>query len=63
MDKKPNKIHENLIPQKLHNNHTLYSINSYKTVSRNIPYNYPVLLAALCFNSGYMSSYALIIRY
>ena len=59
MNEKPNEIHENLIPMKI-NNHIPYSINSYTTISTNIPYNCSAFLAASCFNSGYLSSYALI---
>ena len=40
MDKKPNEIHENLIPTKI-DNHT-FSINSYTTI--NTPYNWPDFL-------------------
>ena len=58
MDKKPNEIHENLIPQKLITVCVLYGINSYTTI--NTPYNWPAFLAASCLNSGYTSSNALI---
>ena len=54
---KPNKTNENLIPMKI-NNHILHSINSYTTI--NTPYNWPAILAASCWNIGYMYSYELI---
>ena len=53
MDKKPNAIHENLIPTKYSS--YVYSVNSYTTI--NTPYNWPALLAASCLNIGYMSAY------
>ena len=55
MNKKPNKIYENLISMKLTN--IQYSINSYTI---NTPYNWPAFLAASCLNIGYTSSYELI---
>ena len=55
MDKKHNKIYENLIPTKLTN--IQYSI-LYATI--NTPYNWPAPLAAFCLNIGYVSSYKLI---
>ena len=45
MDKKPNEIHENLIPTKLTN--IQYSINSYTTI--NTPYNWPAFLSSFLF--------------
>ena len=61
MDKKPNKIHENLIFTKLYN-HIVQCRLIYITMKNtNIPYNWP---ASSQLNNGYMSSYALIgIRY
>ena len=53
------EIQENLIPTKI-NNHVSYSINSYTTISINIPYTCQAFLAASCFNSGCVSSYEII---
>ena len=52
MDKKPNEIHEKLIPTKLTN--MQYSTNSYTTITT--PYNWPAFLAASCLNIEYMST-------
>ena len=54
--RKPNKIHQNLIPTKLTN--IRHSINFYTTI--NGSYNWSAFLAASCLNIGYMSSYELI---
>ena len=53
------EIQENLIPTKI-NNHVSYSINSYTTISINIPYTCQAFLAALRFNSGCVFSYEII---
>ena len=54
MDKKRNKIHENLMLTKINNHmHILYNINSYNKYKYNIPYNWPAFLAASYWNSGY----------
>ena len=56
MDKKPNKIHEHLIPMKSTN--IQYSINSYTTT--NTLYNWPAFLVASYLNIEYVSLYELI---
>ena len=55
MDKKPNKIHKNLIPTINKNHIVQYCINSYITINTNIASNF---LAASWLNSEYTFSYA-----
>ena len=54
MDKKPNEIHEKLIPTKI-NNHIIYHIVLTLTHSNkhNIPCNWSAFLAASWLNGGY----------
>ena len=56
MGKKPNEIHETLIPMKIKNLTVQYTTNI------NIPYNWLAFLAASWLNSGYTSSSYTLIR-
>ena len=55
INKKPNEIHENLIPTKF----TVQYIYSY-TTTINTPYNWPAFLTASCLDIGYVYSCELI---
>ena len=58
MDKKPKKIHENLIPTKIKQPYSTVLIHIRITIrNTNISYNWP---ASSYLNSGYMSPYALV---
>ena len=59
MDKKPNKIYENLIPMKI-NYFIQYKPVYIHATNTYIPYNWPALLAASWLNRGCASSYILI---